>query len=308
MSDSPFELLRLVTVATFSTPWEAQIAQARLAAEGIHSLIAGEHVIRMVALSNAVGGLQLQVREEDAAAAAEALRGFAPLPEMYLVGHEADAAGTLELAAAESRAPRCPTCGGGDLQAERSSRLVLGVLPVSRKAYRCGACGVLWKPEEVSAHADAEAGAPTPAGSRDGGQENDEDDESDESAKDLHNRGGGQDDGWDAGTTSPSRLAGSAGGPVGAGTAPLAVVGRFHTPWEAHLARTFLESEGLSACVVEERLPAVNLLSATRLAANRLEVRQDDAARATEILNRAWNYPSRVALPDGSSGDGPAGG
>jgi hypothetical protein len=288
MSDSPFELLRLVTVATFGTPWEAQIAQARLAAEGIHSLISGEHVIRMVALSNAIGGLQLQVREEDAGAAAEALQGFAPLPEIYLVGHEADPASAGEEAAANGppASCRCPTCGSADLQAERSSRLVLGVLPMSRKAFRCGACGVLWKPEEIGDSRLAAGPGVAP----------------------------GHQDGDEPGEGNP----GKAGAPGlegeeeaddgGAETAPLAIVARFHTPWEAHLASTLLESEGVRACVVEERLPAVNLLSAARQASNRLEVRQKDAARAAGILSRAWSYPSRVALPDGDSDDGPAGG
>src|ERR1700720_4192894 len=93
MSDSPYELQRLVTVRTFSTPWEAQIAQARLGSEGVHSLIANEHVIRMVALSNAVGGIQLKVREQDAEAAAAVLERLAPLPEIYLVGQDAAAVG-----------------------------------------------------------------------------------------------------------------------------------------------------------------------------------------------------------------------
>src|SRR5260370_678548 len=87
--DSPYELQRLVVVATFSSPWEAQIAQARLSAEGLHSLIADEHVIRMVALANAVGGIRLKVRERDAAAAADVLRRLAPLPEIYLVTQDA---------------------------------------------------------------------------------------------------------------------------------------------------------------------------------------------------------------------------
>src|SRR5712692_4451752 len=85
MSDSPYELQRLVTVETFTFPWEAQMAQARLQAEGIHSIIANEHLIRLVALSNAIGGIQVQVRERDHAAAAEVLRRRAPLPEIYLV-------------------------------------------------------------------------------------------------------------------------------------------------------------------------------------------------------------------------------
>jgi hypothetical protein len=278
MSDSPFELLPLVTVATFTTPWEAQIAQARLAAEGIHSLIAGEHVIRMVALSNAIGGVRLQVREGDVAAAAEALERFGPLPEIYLVGQDAGpadaAAATLPVAS------RCPSCGSGDLQAERSSRLLLGVLPIARKAYRCGACGVLWRPEEITAAARS---MPIPgplAGSPELG------DAEDHGNREPH------------GEDLPDGESDETGA-----TAPLATIARFHTPWEAHLARTLLESEGLRASVVEERLPAVNLLSSAPHASNRLEVRQRDALRATEILTRAWSYPARVALSDADPDD-----
>ena len=66
--------------------------------------------------------------------------------------------------------------------------------------------------------------------------------------------------------------------------ADLVTVARFNTPWEAHLARTLLESEGIEACVMEERLPPVNLLSGEVRAFNRLEVREDDAERALDLL------------------------
>lgn len=66
--------------------------------------------------------------------------------------------------------------------------------------------------------------------------------------------------------------------------ADLVTVARFTTPWEAHLARTLLESEGIEACVMEERLPPVNLLSSEVRAFNRLEVREDDAERALDLL------------------------
>lgn len=306
MSDSPYELQRLVTVRTFSTPWEAQIAQARLGSEGLHSLIANEHVIRMVALSNAVGGIQLKVREQDAEAAAAVLGRLAPLPEIYLVGQDAAAAGAEAGAPAPSvpatapaavpapspagapalqpagvpalppaavppgdaAVPSCPSCGGLDLRPERSARLVLGVLPISRRAYRCGDCGSLWRLEEIG-------GAPR------------------------------LEDGFQvAGAAAPGQ--GGHGGHGGRGQGDdtaLSTVARFHTPWEAHLARSFLESEGLRCCVLEERLPAVHLLSAEPVAYNRLEVRRADAARAGEILARAWSYPSLVAIPDPDAGD-----
>jgi hypothetical protein len=273
MSDSPYELHRLITVGTFHSPWEAQIAQARLGAEGLYSVIADEHVLRMVALSNAVGGIRLKVREQDAAAATAVLRRLAPLPEIYLVtGDSPGAAEATERAAGaeileiagelphgapahlaasdgtDAEAPGsagtcCPACGSADLWLERSSRLVLGVVPLSRRGYRCGECGILWRAEEIQ------------------------------------------------------------GGPPLACTEALATVARFHTPWEAHLARTYLESEGVRCCVLEERLPAVHLLSAQPVAYNRVAVRRSDEARAGEILARAFSYPSRVAAPDPDAPD-----
>ena len=64
----------------------------------------------------------------------------------------------------------------------------------------------------------------------------------------------------------------------------LVTVGRFYSPWEAHLARTLLESEGIDACVHEERLPAVSLLTGAPTALSRVEVYPRDVAQALEIL------------------------
>lgn len=64
----------------------------------------------------------------------------------------------------------------------------------------------------------------------------------------------------------------------------LVTVARFPTPWEAHLARTRLESEGIDACVMEERLPLVDLFSGELRALSRVEVHPEDAERAVEIL------------------------
>jgi hypothetical protein len=77
-------------------------------------------------------------------------------------------------------------------------------------------------------------------------------------------------------------------------------VARFHTPWEAHLARTRLEAEGIAACVLEERLPVVNLLSGEMPARNRLEVSAADARRALAVLDGLVDSADLLAA-DGES-------
>jgi putative signal transducing protein len=164
VSDSGYE--RLVTVETFSSAWEAQLARACLEAEGIHAVIADENFYRLYgALSSTLGGVRLQVHPEEAGRAAELLRNRRPI--LYLVTEEDSAPALLE------------------------------------------------EVEEPEA---------------------------------------------------------------------LVTVGRFPTPWEAHLARTLLESEGIDACVLEERLPAISLLTGQPAVMSRLEVHPEDAERALEIL------------------------
>ena len=80
--------------------------------------------------------------------------------------------------------------------------------------------------------------------------------------------------------------------------ADLVTVARFRTPWEAHLARTLLESHGLDACVLEDRFPPVDLLTGQPLALNRLAVHAEDAAQAAELLAAAEEGAA------GSAGEG----
>jgi hypothetical protein len=64
----------LVTVATFTMPAEAYVAQNRLLAEGINAYLADEQTISMDwLLANAIGGIKLQVAEHDAPRALEVL-------------------------------------------------------------------------------------------------------------------------------------------------------------------------------------------------------------------------------------------
>jgi hypothetical protein len=174
MPDPEFEIEKLVTLETFSSPWEAQLARACLEAEGIEAVVADEHFFRLYgALSNTLGGVRLQVRPEHVDRAAELLRNRRPI--FYVVS-------------------------------------------------------------------DEDAGPPLA-----------------EEAEE------------------PESLA----GPL---VTPLVTIGRFYSPWEAHLARTLLESEGIDACVCEERLPSVSLLTGAPTALSRLEVHFRDAERALEIL------------------------
>jgi hypothetical protein len=167
MSDLEYELSKLVTVETFSSPWEAQLARACLEAEGIEAVIADEHFFRLYgALSSTLGGVRLQVRPEHAGRASELLRDRRPI--FYVVKEE------------DAGPP-----ASGELEAE---------------------------PEALVA------------------------------------------------------------------------VGRFYSPWEAHLARTLLESEGIEACVHEERLPGASLLTGAPTALSRVEVHPRDAGRALEVL------------------------
>ena len=166
MLNPEYELTQLVTVETFSSPWEAQLARAALEAEGIDAVIADEHFLGLYgALTSTLGGVRLQVRPEDAVRAGDLLRNRRPF--LYVVKEEDGLPALDELE------------------------------------------------EEPEA---------------------------------------------------------------------LVTVGRFYTPWEAHLARTLLESEGIDACVHEERFPGVSLLTGAPTALSRVEVYPEDVERALEIL------------------------
>jgi Putative prokaryotic signal transducing protein len=243
MPESRFDLEKLVTVETFTSPWEAQLARARLESEGIHSVIADENFIRLYwALSNAVGGVKLQVREDDVTRATELLQSRQPIPEIYLVTDE------------EAARPRCPGCKSDRVFFQRWSRrgfvgswILFGLpLPIPSRRWICHNCGAEWREEEI--------GSPQP----------------------------------EPLVEEPALLP---------RTGVLVTVARFITPWEAHLARTLLESHGLEAVVFEERLPPIDLLTGRPLALNRLEVHEEDADRALEILDELEGVEDPEELP-----------
>src|SRR5258706_14063700 len=117
-----YELERFVTVATYVLPWEAQLAKARLESEGIAALVADENAAGIYG-ANAIGGIKLRVREEDADRAADLLRTFQPLPALYLVTEE------------DALQVRCPSCRSEEVASEGWFR----------PRWSCRACGAEWR-------------------------------------------------------------------------------------------------------------------------------------------------------------------
>jgi len=127
---------KMVTIGSYSTPYEANLVKSHLESAGIPVFIADEFTIGMNWLySNALGGVKVQVPESLALEAQELLStGFETPP-------------TYDLTTAT-----CPQCGSkntGDFLDKRRSFLtwmLLGfplLLPSSKK--RCGDCDYRWK-------------------------------------------------------------------------------------------------------------------------------------------------------------------
>jgi ribosomal protein L37AE/L43A len=213
MSDMEYEIEPLVTVASYNSLWEAQLAKARLEAAGIEAVIADENFMRLYwAVSSSLGGAKIQVRESAVGPAAELLERTQPIPEIYLVTEE------------DAARPRCPACKSDRVWSR------FGFLPLPGRRWACHHCGAAWKDDEIAGAQEVLVAEAIP---------------------------------------DPPNLV---------------TVARFTTPWEAHLAKIRLASEGIDACVMEERLPPVSFLSSDPLALNRLEVYEDDAEQALAIL------------------------
>jgi ribosomal protein S27AE len=126
---------RFITVATFRYPVEAHLAKSKLESEGIEVYVADENIVAINWLySNAVGGVKVQVREDEADRARALLQ--APQPERRR------GAGKIALLP-------CPKCGSAGVSLERQGRvlevvwLVLFFLPIARPRHRwrCAKCG-----------------------------------------------------------------------------------------------------------------------------------------------------------------------
>ena len=95
------------TIATFSKPEEAHLFRTRLEAAGIPAYVQDEHFIQMDWLySNAIGGVRVQIADEDVEAAREFLANDSPQ-------RAPDAVDVV-----------CPNCGSNDTAPDELPRRI----------------------------------------------------------------------------------------------------------------------------------------------------------------------------------------
>lgn len=128
------------TIATFSKPEEAHLLRTRLEAGGIAAFVQDENMVQMNWLySDAIGGVRVQIAEEDVPRAMEWLGEQKPVPEDGVV-------------------VRCPFCHSGETEADEWPRrlsflsLLFLQFPLwcSRHRYRCKDCGKAWNERKRS--------------------------------------------------------------------------------------------------------------------------------------------------------------
>ena len=135
---------KYVTIATYIGAWEAHLARAKLESEGIYSLVLDDQTASINWIySSTIGGVRLQVREQDSERAIQLLETTA----------EERPAIQQECPAPDTTAPTCPACGSSNIARARFSSpvavlsfLLLG-LPFLfiRKRFVCKNCGRKWK-------------------------------------------------------------------------------------------------------------------------------------------------------------------
>jgi hypothetical protein len=143
-------LAKVATIRQYRDQADALMARSVLESAGIGCYLRDENTIRIDWLwSNLMGGIRLQVAEEDVEAAEQLLSQ--PIPETIAVAGEFD-----------YQQPQCPQCGSldasfnnFDAKVGAVSILILGFpLPslVERDYWHCDNCGCNWfdEPEEVA--------------------------------------------------------------------------------------------------------------------------------------------------------------
>lgn len=142
----------LVTIGTFSHALEAHIVRGRLETEGVWSFVADDNmVIANWLFSNAVGGVKLQVREEDVELAQQILAD-GPGEIEWEKGEEGEET-EIDEEAGENDPERCPRCASHRIHYEKFAKhpvflswFLLGFpIPFLRREWVCQNCGYNWK-------------------------------------------------------------------------------------------------------------------------------------------------------------------
>lgn len=140
--------VQFVIIGSYQTPAEAHIVAGRLRSAGISAEILDEHLVSANWLySNAIGGVRVQVPEDELSAAEELLR------ETVEVETAATSVSSTEATSqAISTTPQCPECASTDTYYFRKSfgtmfsLLLLGIpLLLPRGFRRCEQCGHAWR-------------------------------------------------------------------------------------------------------------------------------------------------------------------
>jgi len=140
----------LVTLRQFRDLPEALLAKGALESAGLQCFLADDITIRMDWLwSNALGGIKLCVKSEDADAATQMLDQG--IPEGF------DVKGVGEF-----KQPSCPNCQSLEISSEDLNKpvaytsILLGVpIPLSRRRWKCNSCGHVWRESDEAPQAPA---------------------------------------------------------------------------------------------------------------------------------------------------------
>ncbi len=139
---------KLVTIGSFINPWDAYLTKGKLEDEGIPAFITDEyHVWANWIYAQALGGVKVQVTEENAVVANKILNSVAN-------GQYAKALKS-EYPDLDMDANTCPNCGskkyksrmpvGFLLLAILSLGLFSIIFPLRRDSHECARCGHVWK-------------------------------------------------------------------------------------------------------------------------------------------------------------------
>jgi hypothetical protein len=127
-------IVYMIDIATFSKPEEAHLLRMRLEAGGVAARIQDENMVQVNWLySDAIGGVRVQVSEDDLPRALDILRdgGVEIVPDMR---------------------PACTRCGSANTAPDQLPRrlsflsILLVGFPVlfGRRRLRCGSCNHVW--------------------------------------------------------------------------------------------------------------------------------------------------------------------